>query len=112
MLNKNDSVYNMPIFMLDKLKKFLNLLLELILPSRTKELALLQLTPESFFSKTSPADKKLLPDFIYAVFDYKNGTVKDVVWELKYGNPETAKRLLLPILSDELLSILTEKKKF
>src|SRR3989344_7136086 len=95
------------------MKKFLEYVLDFILP-RSKNVRILEdMTPEKFraavagSSGSDPAPKNAL-----AVFDYKHPLVRQAVWELKYRGNKKITRLLAERIHEELVEELTERKSF
>lgn len=59
-------------------------------------------------AKRASDDQGLESDDIFPIFDYKDETIRTLIWELKYKRNQKSISILGKILSDELLAILAD----
>jgi ComF family protein len=95
----------------NQLKKFLQELLDWILP-RSEEVARLErMSPAEFRENVPPARASSEPN-IHSLFDYRHPLATTVIWELKYRGNRKIASLLGVLLYEEILSLMSEKTLF
>ncbi|TSC61781.1 MAG: phosphoribosyltransferase [Parcubacteria group bacterium Gr01-1014_48] len=93
------------------LKKIIRSILDVIYPPRKAERSWRNKTAEEL-TAFLPAAPAHLHTNIYALFDYKNAIVRDIIWSLKYdGSPEAA-NLCAKLLYDIIVAEVAEQALF
>lgn len=93
--------------MLKTLKKFLNSVLDVVLPLRSDFEIVKNLDEETMFSL--PRAKKIENlDWIHSLWEYRNRKVKAVIWELKYRENVSPLTTIGKMLFDEIIAIVSD----
>jgi len=93
--------------MLKSLQKLLNSLIEIVVPHRKDYVTVAQITNRNItkLPKSPPFEDY---DWITALFQYKNDTVRAIIWELKYKGVTLPLDHIGKLLFDEILDVISD----
>lgn len=97
--------------MMNKLKNFLLLILDLILPKETEVIEIENMLEKDIFDKL-PQANDLKNDKFKALFHYKDKTVRKIIWEIKYNKNEKIIKKVSQLLYELILENISEEMLF
>ncbi len=92
---------------LKRAKYYFDLLFDLLAPRRKDAVVVSRLTAEKILDLPKASETEGLP-WIHSLFQYKNNTVRAIVWELKYRENLRPLEFIGQIFYDEIVALLSD----